>query len=225
MSLPNDTTPQKLTWGPSPSLGIDRAWLEARYITEGLDCVQIGRLVDRDAKSVWVWLRHFGIPTRTRGGHTMTHAFRKGAPSLFTGLKHTAEAKAKIRALRLADGHAPYIRDGKHWLHTVPSDQHPHWKGGVSPERQAFYASAEWKQSVKAVWHRDGAACRRCTVHHNTRERRGTFHIHHIVSFAVRELRAELSNLVLLCKSCHLFVHSKANVAREFLPPTEQASE
>jgi len=43
------------------------------------------------------------------------------------------------------------------------------------------------------------------------------FHVHHIVSFAVRELRAAVSNLALLCEDCHRFVHSNANTACEFL--------
>ena len=44
------------------------------------------------------------------------------------------------------------------------------------------------------------------------------FHIHHVVSFADKELRAEPSNLVLLCEACHQFVHSRENLTREYLP-------
>lgn len=44
-------------------------------------------------------------------------------------------------------------------------------------------------------------------------------HIHHIVSFAVKGLRAEVTNLALLCVACHRYVHSKRNVDREYLPP------
>jgi hypothetical protein len=39
----------------------------------------------------------------------------------------------------------------------------------------------------------------------------------YIVSFAVVELRCDMDNLVLLCHSCHRFVHSKNNTAREYL--------
>ena len=42
-------------------------------------------------------------------------------------------------------------------------------------------------------------------------------HIHHIVSFADTDLRAEVSNLVLLCVKCHRFVHSKNNITQEYL--------
>lgn len=92
----------------------------------------------------------------------------------------------------------------------------PRWMGGITPARQSFYASAEWKSACSAVWSRDKATCRRCQM------QRGDspdmpFHIHHIVSFADELLRAEPANLVLLCETCHHFVHSRRNVNREHL--------
>lgn len=93
----------------------------------------------------------------------------------------------------------------------------PRWMGGVTPERQAFYTSDEWKRACSAVWKRDKATCRRCGMHKNDAQD-VPFHIHHIVSFADRSLRADVSNLVLMCEVCHLFVHSRRNVNREYLP-------
>lgn len=93
----------------------------------------------------------------------------------------------------------------------------PHWRGGITADRQAFYAGRGWKAACSAVWERDEATCQRCGT------RRGDvpdlpFHIHHIIPFANEEMRAVVSNLVLLCKCCHDFVHSKQNVQREYLP-------
>jgi len=93
----------------------------------------------------------------------------------------------------------------------------PRWIGGVTPERQAFYTSDEWKRACSAVWKRDGARCRRCSLHRSEQPDM-PFHIHHIVSFADANLRADPTNLVLLCEPCHHFVHSRANTAGEFLP-------
>lgn len=93
----------------------------------------------------------------------------------------------------------------------------PNWKGGVTPERQAFYVSDEWKAACRVVWRRDKATCQRCGLYRADRPDM-PFHIHHIVSFAIAELRATPSNLVLLCEACHQFVHSRRNVAREHLP-------
>jgi 5-methylcytosine-specific restriction endonuclease McrA len=66
----------------------------------------------------------------------------------------------------------------------------------------------------RAVWKRDKGTCQRCGAKANDG---AIMHIHHIVSFAVKELRTETGNLVLLCIGCHHFVHSAANTGREFV--------
>jgi len=93
----------------------------------------------------------------------------------------------------------------------------PRWLGGVTPERQAFYTSKAWKTACAAVWKRDKARCRRCDLQQKESPDM-PFHIHHVVSFADKQLRADVSNLVLLCEACHQFVHSRGNVNREHLP-------
>lgn len=88
------------------------------------------------------------------------------------------------------------------------------WKGGITPERQEFYQSIEWKKACGFVWKRDNALCQRCKIKNNEGV---PFHIHHIVSFKNKEIRANPDNLILLCKICHNYVHSKSNKHREFL--------
>jgi len=196
------------------SLGFTKEWLIDQYITQGKDANQIAREVNRDGKSVWNWLSNYGIQTRPRG-HDTSHLPKDG--SNWIGRKHKEESREKIKQASLKDGRVPYLKNGGHWLKGVEKEMHPNWKGGFTPERQAFYASEEWSNSVKAIWKRDNAICQKCGVSHNTRDKRGTFHIHHIVSFMVSELRSEISNLVLLCKECHLFIHSKKNTTKEFI--------
>lgn len=90
----------------------------------------------------------------------------------------------------------------------------PNWQGGVTPERQAFYSSGEWKRAARRVRERDKGICQRCG-----RDNSGSRdnHLHHITSFSVVERRADPSNLVTLCRPCHNFVHSRGNVNREFM--------
>ena len=76
------------------------------------------------------------------------------------------------------------------------------WNGGITPERQEFYISDEWKKACSEVYKRDNAQCQRCGNKDN-------LHVHHIVTFANKKLRADIDNLVLLCAKCHRFVHSK----------------
>lgn len=197
------------------ALGFDKKWLIGQYHDQGKSANQIAREIGRDPKRVWEWIRDYGLETRPRGTDYGQN-FQPGHESPMKGRTHTDETKDKIRAARIADGHVPYLKDGKHWLKHDGAVS-PAWKGGITPERQSFYATPEWADAVKAVWKRDNATCQKCGKHHNEAKNRGTFHIHHIVSFMVKELRSEPSNLVLLCKECHMWVHSKKNTKKEFI--------
>lgn len=104
-------------------------------------------------------------------------------------------------------------------MHGRTGPESPNWKGGVTPERQAFYASQEWAEACQTVWKRDDATCQRCGVHRDLSDRE--FHIHHIVSFAVEDLRSDPDNLVLLCEDCHRWVHSNENTDNAFLESVE----
>ena len=206
---------------------VSREWLEQEYITKGRDCVQIGAELGKDPSTIRGWLVTYGIPTRPRGanGGAAAHAFKKGEPSRFKGQRHTPENRELFRQHRLADGRVPYLVDGIHHLKGVTGPAHPSWQGGLTPERQAFNNSREWKEAARAVWIRDGYHCRRCGCRppsKGPKHNRG--HVHHIVSFQVRELRTVLTNLVLLCADCHRWVHGKANVNREFLRPADGAA-
>lgn len=198
------------------NLGFTREWLEDQYFTQGKGAYQIGREIGRNGKRVWEWLRDYGIKTRPRGSD-INQQFKKGHESAFKGLKHTDKVKEQLKQLRIKDGHVPYLKNGVHHLKGKKGDETPNWRGGCSPERQSFYSSIEWVNSVKYVWKRDNAICQRCGKYHNTEESRGKFHIHHIESFMNREKRADIDNLVLLCRTCHLWIHSRININKEFL--------
>ena len=117
------------------------------------------------------------------------------------------------------------VRAAKHWgamgsdnpMWNKLGELNPNWRGGVTTERQAFYTGRAWKVACSAVWKRDRAKCCRCGLGRDDSPDM-PMHIHHIESFAVVAKRADIANLVLLCEVCHHFVHSKANVHREYLP-------
>lgn len=203
--------------GQREALGFTKEWLIDQYITQGKDANQIGREIGRDGKGVWTWIRGYGIQTRPRGGKTLPHSFQKGQKNPFKGQKHSQETKDRLSQIALADGRVPWGKGNQpYWLGKTGED-HPSFKGGLTPERQSVYSSNEWVDAVKHVWARDNATCQCCGRHHNTTESRGTFHIHHIISFQVKELQTEVSNLVLLCRDCHKFVHSKRNTTKKFI--------
>ncbi len=196
---------------------VTKEWLIEHYIDKKMDTTQIAHIVKRDPKSVWNWLKDLGIPTRPRGGTTSPGCFVKGQTNLFKGHKHTEETRKKLSEIAKRTGRVPYKPEIGSYMKGRKGADTPGWKGGLTPERQAVYASLEWSEAVKAVWKRDDAYCQRCGKRHNEPQARGTFHIHHIVSFMVRELRTNPDNLVLLCNKCHRWVHGKQNKKREFI--------
>ena len=195
---------------------VDREWLYQKYIVEGLTTSDIAKIVGRNSKRVWEWLKGYGIKTNPRGAYKAVH-FKKGH-SIRLGATLSDESKQKIREARLRDGRVPYLKNGVHHLKGKKGADTPNWRGGVTPARQGFYSTEAWKDACKVVWRRADAKCERCGLDHRRIDRESEkFHVHHIVSFMVKELRSEPSNLVLLCSKCHRFVHSKKNVNNEFI--------
>lgn len=201
------------------ALGFTREWLIDQYITQQKDANRIGREIGRDGKRVWEWLRDYGIETRKRGSNS-DQLPKDGSAT--RGMRHSDKTRARLREIALADGRVPWGKANEPYWKGKTGSAHPTFKGGLTPERQNFYSSPEWAEAVNKVWARDNAKCQHCGKHHNQAEVRGTFHIHHIVSFMVRELRAEVSNLVLLCAPCHRWVHSRKNTEGLFLKHIEQ---
>jgi hypothetical protein len=197
---------------------VTEAWLREHYLDKGMDSTQIAHIVHRDPKSVWNWLKDFGIPTRKRG-MDVRQQFKKGHLSGFAGHRHSDSTRRRLSEISIAAGRVPYKPEIGSYMKGRKGSDTPQWKGGITPERQSFYSSSEWRSACVAVWKRADAKCERCGLDHRTltANQRGSFHVHHIISFMVKELRAEVSNLSLLCARCHRFVHSKLNTTKEFL--------
>jgi hypothetical protein len=192
---------------------VSRDWLHQKYVVEGLDCTKIGKLVGRNSKRVYEWLKNLGIPTRPRG---LNNRFVKGQANPFKGRKHSPETRARLRAIAKADGRVPFNPAIGSYMKGRKGASHPQWKGGITPERQNFNSTQEWKDAVRAVKARDKHTCQRC----GKAKRRcdgEAFDVHHIVPFECKELRAVVSNLVYLCEKCHYWVHGKDNVHKDFI--------
>ena len=191
-------------------------WLRLKYIDEGVDANAIGRIVGRAGKTIWEWIRAAGIPTRSRGRGNPSLHFKKGNHSPTTGKRRPDTVRAKVGAASRQRGAVPYMKNGVHWMKAT-GRKPANYKGGITPERQAFYRSEEWKSAVKQVWHRDNATCCRCGDHHNHKDLRGTFAIHHVDGFQITERRADPTNLILVCAPCHRWIHGKNNTEKLFL--------
>ena len=84
----------------------------------------------------------------------------------------------------------------------LKGENHPSWKGGVS-KRQS--RKPNWDKYQKLCRERDNNTCQKCGV---TKEITGqNMDVHHIVSyhsFEDKKLANQLSNLISLCRVCHL---------------------
>lgn len=212
----------------------DRDWLYQKYVVDGLSTYQIAKLVDRNPKQIYQWLKGYEIPTREREwdttGHQPFHDKEWLIKEYVEKKRSTGEIAAEFGVNEPAIIHfmrkhgikrrtTSEARAVKYWgqegeNNPMYGKRAANWRGGVTPERQALYSSPEWSKAVKAVWKRDNGYCQRCGVRaHDT----DAMHIHHIVSFANRKLRTEPSNLILVCQKCHRWIHSKKNISHEFL--------
>lgn len=213
-----------MTNNPSrrPRIRPSAEWLRDQYEVQGRDCVQISKDLGIDGKTAWKWVRAAGIETRKRGfGHPQNYFVKGqcgGELNAHFGHRHSAEVRAIVGKASRDRGAVPYLRNGVHYLQGQPASNNPNWRGGITPERQAFYRTPEWKECVKIVWRRDDAICRHCQLDFRTVDRQIiSFDLHHVDSFSIVERRADPDNVVLLCETCHYWTHSRANTARLFL--------
>ena len=92
----------------------------------------------------------------------------------------------------------------------LSGDKNPAWKGGITPEILKQRVSTRYEVWRDEVYKRDNATCQKCGA-------KEKLHVHHVIGFANKEIRADANNLVLLCVKCHRFVHSKKNINGEFI--------
>jgi hypothetical protein len=197
-------------------LHLDPDWLRRKYVDEGLSTYDIGAIVNRDPKRVYEKLRDFGIPTRPRGENLKgadCYMKQPGTVNPFAGRAHSEETRRTLS--EKASVPKPYLRGHRNGMAGKFGPLNPRYIDGSSPERQRLYARSDWKEFVKQVYERDGYACRRCGAGHTGNR---TLCAHHVKPWAGNPgLRYELGNVVTLCNTCHNWVHSRRNVAREWL--------
>lgn len=115
------------------------------------------------------------------------------------------------------------IRGQKRWGASGPANPmygrtgslNPRYVDGSAPERQRLYVQSEGRGFLQKVYARDGFSCVRCGA---PKKGRRSIHAHHIRPWAGNpDLRFDLANAVTLCRDCHHWIHSKANVSGEYI--------
>jgi hypothetical protein len=142
------------------------------------------------------------------------YASLKGRTSPFKGKHHTVESSRKMSEARIGNQNRtgkPFTAEQRKQISqsvkkvVVRGEQHPNWKGGITPLNQAIRASAEYADWRTAVFERDHYTCQNCGD-----DSGGNLHAHHIKPFAFYpELRFDVSNGIALCEMCHWELHSR----------------
>lgn len=111
----------------------------------------------------------------------------------------------------------------KHWgvsgaanpMHGKTGTANHRYIDGSSPDRQRMYSQGKGREFLRLILARDGYQCRRCGAGKTGPK---SLHVHYVKPWAGNEaLRFSEANAITLCRACHCWVHSKKNVAREFI--------
>ena len=89
---------------------------------------------------------------------------------------------------------------------SLKRERHHAWRGGA-----AYTTTDEWMAMRRLVLERDRHRCVMC--HSSTK-----LHVHHVVPFRICKMH-ESSNLMTLCKSCHMRAHRKATSSAMIVLP------
>ena len=132
------------------------------------------------------------------------------------GLKHSKETRKKMskslkdKKYHLSKETKKKISDIKlkdNWMKGRTGDKSPKWKGGYVPQPY----SSDWTDTLRgAIRQRDSYVCQLCGIHQSELEGRNKrLDVHHI---DYNRKNCNPSNLITLCRSCHL----KTNFNREY---------
>jgi len=120
-------------------------------------------------------------------GKTISEEHKEALRRFHTGRKHTPETKLKIRLANL--GKKRPLCSG---------ENHPCWKGGVTPLYKKIRKSPEYILWRTSVFERDNYTCTICGLVG------GKLNADHIKPFALYpELRLSIDNGRTLCEPCH----------------------
>lgn len=139
------------------------------------------------------WLEHEYV-TRQRSAVDIARDGGCGENNILYWLQRhgiPARSMAEVRAIKqwgpVGEANPMYGRRGP---------LNPNWKGGLTPARQALYATLEWRRFARAVRRRD-KGCRRCGA-------TTALEIHHIIPFSEAPLLVmDMGNAIVVCRSFH----------------------
>jgi len=172
-------------------------WLRQKYLVEELSTYDIAKIVGCDPKTVYSWVKKFGIPTRPRGLNLKgqdNYMAQEGVVNPFSGKQHSLETRTLLSEKAIG---RPGLSGKKNPMYGKRGEKHHNWRGGKTPAYLQGRQTAEYVAWRNAVIARDGKQCRLCG-------RTDRYHAHHLLPYTkYPELAFDVHNGMILCPTCH----------------------
>ena len=128
-----------------------------------------------------------------------------GGAQKLVGTKRPPGVVEKMKRTMFKKGQRPWNFESPYYQ--IRGENHPMWKGGVTPEVRRVRNSLEYKIWRRGVFARDNYTCMWCGLK-SQKGQKAYLHADHIKPFALfPELRFALDNGRTLCEECHYQRH------------------
>lgn len=174
----------------------DEDWLHEKYVEENLTSVEIAEICDVSQQSVLNNLEKVGIDRPDKSEMwDMYEAPLEGV----TGDDHPMGG----------------IPSSEHPMWGITGKDHPTYKNGSS--YNPWRDSSNWRKAREFALEHDNHECQICSSGDD-------LHVHHIVPVSEGGRKFALENLIALCESCHMEVHSDYYSKNDSSEAAEQES-
>ncbi|HEX8453824.1 MAG TPA: FAD-dependent thymidylate synthase [Longimicrobium sp.] len=160
----------------------DPAWLRHHYHERALPQETIAQLAGVSTHTIRAWVRKLGLQ-KPLGSWTRGVSPWNRGKRYRAGWTHTEETKRMLAEMKLGEAN-------------------PQWKGGITPDGVRLRKPLEALRAE--IYARDAHTCRVCA------EKGGRLTLHHVLPIWARpDLADDVSNVVTVCRDCHLSLNGR----------------
>jgi thymidylate synthase ThyX len=160
----------------------DREWLKAHYHDRNLDQETIAELAGVSPHTIRAWVRKHALQ-KPLGSWTVGREPWNRGKRYRAGWSHSEETRRRLALQKT-------------------KERNPQWKGGVTPAGQVLRKPLIERRDE--IYTRDNHTCRLCGV------RGGKLTLHHVIPVWARpDLADDPTNVVTLCRSCHVGLNGR----------------